>query len=234
MNRSMLKWIALITMTIDHVGYFLLDHEGAIYLLSRSIGRIAFPIFAFLIAEGFMHTRNFWNYLKRILIVGFIFECALIGAYFITGHNLSMIPLGSENAGQINIMWTLANGLIGLYIIKKAHVKYQWLILPVVFVSLFLSYSFYGLGLIMIFGLLKDNQAKLAAMISLTALYSTLPFLTGEIGFSFGSIIQILALLSLPIIFLYNGKKGKDNPWFFYLYYPLHLIVLIAINYYII
>ena len=143
MKRSHLKWIALVTMTIDHIGYFLINQETTLYLITRSIGRLAFPIFAFLIAEGFFHTRNFWKYLTRILIVGVVLEAILFGVYFMYDDNYTLFTLGGTHGVQLNIMWTLANGLLGLYVLTKHDKKYQYLIAPIIFISLFFSYSFY-------------------------------------------------------------------------------------------
>lgn len=220
-------------MTIDHVGFFLIDSSSTYYIIARSVGRLAFPIFAFLIAEGFWHTKNFWRYFKRLITIGLIFELALLVMYLVYDINLTIIPFLPDQIAQMNIMWTLAAGLLALYVMTSTKPNIQLLIIPIGLISVFLPYSFYGLGLILVFGLFKDNQVRLASMISLTAIYTTISFFSTDLSFTLGSVLQLFALLALPIIFAYNGKKGKDYPLFFYLYYPIHILILMFIMIYI-
>lgn len=67
MSGSALKVIAVISMVIDHSAYYLMEHETLLYEVMRCFGRIAFPVFAFLIAEGFQHTRNRIKYFLQLL-----------------------------------------------------------------------------------------------------------------------------------------------------------------------
>ena len=77
-NNFTLKMIAIISMLTDHVGCILFPDE----LIFRAIGRIAFPIFCFLVVEGFFHTRNTWNYLMRLCIFAILSEIPFDLAFF--------------------------------------------------------------------------------------------------------------------------------------------------------
>ena len=233
MNRSVLKWIAVITMTIDHVAFFLLDPQTIYYLAMRIIGRLAFPIFAFLIAEGFHHTHSVFRYLKRLLILGVVFEVMILSIYQFYDVNLSIIPLFERNINRMNIMFSLGLGLIGLYLVHHEHIKVRFLVIPAACLSLFLPYGYYGFGLIMLFGLIKDNQVRMSAFVSLTLIYTSLPQLFKGVPFVGGSVWQAFGVLTLPLIFMYKGSKGRDWKWFFYVYYPLHVFVLFMIYQYL-
>lgn len=232
MNQSILKWIALITMTIDHMAFFLIDPNTIYYLGLRIIGRLAFPIFAFMIAEGFRHTKNVFRYAFRLILLGLIFEVMILLIYQFFDYNLSIIPFFPNNVARMNIMFSLALGLIGLYVVTHEHKKMRYLVIPTALLSLLLPYGYYGFGIMMIFGLIKDNQVRMSLFITITLIYTSLPQIFKDVPFIGGSPWQALAVMSLPLIFSYNGKKGWDLKWLFYVYYPLHVLVLFMIYYY--
>lgn len=232
MNRSILKLIALITMTIDHFAFFLLANDTVIYLVLRVVGRLAFPIFAFMIAEGFHHTKNIWGYLKRLLILGAIFEVMVLLIYQFYGYNLSIIPFFPNNVARMNIMFSLALGLMGLYLVTHEKRNVRYLVIPAALLSVLLPYGYYGFGLIMLFGLVKDNQVRMSLFVTLSLIYTSLPQIFTKVEVIGGSPWQVFAVLSLPLIFRYNGKKGWDIKWLFYVYYPLHVLVLFMLYHY--
>ena len=232
MNRSLLKWIALIAMTLDHIAFFLLEPNTFYYLGLRIIGRLAFPIFAFMIAEGFRHTKSVFKYAKRLIILGIIFELMILLIYQFYNYNLSIVPFLPNNLIRMNIMFSLALGLIGLYVVTHEQRKLRYLIIPLGLLSILLPYGYYGFGIIMIFGLVKDNQVKMSMFVTLSLVYTSLPQIFKDVPLIGGSVWQALAVISLPLIFMYNGKKGWDLKWLFYVYYPLHVLVLFMIYYY--
>jgi len=105
MSAFQIKLLALITMVIDHVGVFLFPD---IQLL-RMIGRISFPLFAWLIANGAMHTKNINNYLKRLLMFAIISQIPFILA----------MRLVEPNFWELNILFTLAIGLMAILLFQK-------------------------------------------------------------------------------------------------------------------
>lgn len=100
MSGSALKVIAVISMVIDHSAYYLMEHETLLYEVMRCFGRIAFPVFAFLIAEGFLHTRNRMKYFLQLLGFAIISE---VPWYLLNGAD-----------GTHNVLFTLALGVLAL------------------------------------------------------------------------------------------------------------------------
>ena len=228
MNATTLKTIALISMTIDHIGFFLLPSDSIIYLVCRIIGRIAFPIFAFMIAQGFLHTKNRRNYALRLFIFALIVEVIFILLYFYTSINYSIIPLGDGYA--FSIAWTLLVGLIGLMVLHSKHKGLYILLIPLVVLSYFLQYSFYGFLMILLFGLKLSMDKKINYFNILTLGFVFYPLLLGS-DFTEVNTVQLFALAALGFIYLYNGEKGKGYRYMFYIYYPLHIVILFLIAY---
>lgn len=230
MDRMKLKMIALLTMTIDHIGFFLLEEGTFIYDLSRIIGRLAFPIFAFMIAEGFIHTRSKTRYFARLLILGIIVELMFVGIYLIDGINYTLfIDLPSQVA-RVNIMPTLFLGFLGIYVWKMTSPYRWWLLIPMLVTSYFLSYSVYGFLLIVFFGALKTTDQKVQGLMLITIAFSILNiFIPFENYQGFNS-VQLLAVGSAFFIKAYQGEKGRYALKFFYPYYPIHLLILYVLS----
>ena len=215
-----LKLIAIITMTIDHIGVVF---GIPFYNFLRAVGRISFPIFAFLLTEGYVHTKSFSKYFLRLLVLALISE--IIYDYVFFG---SFICLGANN-----IFFTLALGLLTLFLLDKSRClikKYfkdkvdLFIILPITYLLIvvimgligeFLNFSYGMLGILVIsfFYLFKDSFPLVVISVSLSTLI-------------LGEGMQYFSLFSLILIYFYNKKLGKKCKMFFYLYYPLHILVL--------
>lgn len=198
-----LKILAIVTMVIDHVGAVLFPEQ----LIFRYIGRLSFPIFRFLLVEGFVHTRNVYRYVLRLGIFAIISEIP----YDLAFSNELF------NWDKQNVFFTLCLGVATLYLLK--YTKRNWekaiyIVFAIFFAEMLKSdYGAFGLLLIIWFYMLYDDKAwKLAG----GAIWS---FYNGIGIQSYG------ALAMIPIAF-YNGKKGKQIKYFFYLFYPLHLLLL--------
>ena len=215
-----LKLIAIITMTIDHIGVVF---GTPFYNLLRAVGRLSFPIFAFLLTEGYVHTKSFSKYFLRLLVLALISE--VIYDYVFFG---SFIYIGANN-----IFFTLALGLLTLFLLDKSkglinrYFKDKvdlFIILPITYLLIivimglmgeFLNFSYGMLGILVIsfFYLFKDNFALIVISVSLSTLI-------------LGEGMQYFSVFSLILIYFYNKKLGKKCKVFFYLYYPLHILVL--------
>lgn len=216
LTGNQLKMIALVTMTIDHIGLLLLpQHE-----ILRIIGRLAYPIFACMIAEGCCHTRNMRRYFGTMVTAALV--CQLV--YLVATRSLYQC---------IFVTFSLSIGLIVL--LRRARDRKgvaDWVlaaagILAVLFVTEILplllpdtdygvEYGFLGvmLPVAVYLGKTKAQKLSLAALI-LTAM-----------GWVLGT-VQWAALLALPLLMCYNGKRGKWKlKYLFYIYYPVHLVVL--------
>ena len=215
-----LKLIAIITMTIDHIGVVF---GTPFYNLLRAVGRLSFPIFAFLLTEGYVHTKSFSKYFLRLLVLALISE--VIYDYVFFG---SFIYRGANN-----IFFTLALGLLTLFLLDKSKGLIKryfkdkvdlFIILPITYLLIivimglmgeFLNFSYGILGILVIsfFYLFKDNFPLVVISVSLSTLI-------------LGEGMQYFSLFSLILIYFYNQKLGKESKLFFYLYYPLHILVL--------
>lgn len=216
MNVLTLKIIALVTMIIDHYGAIFQTNIIAF----RMIGRLAFPIYCFLLVEGYQHTSDIRKYLKRLLVFALISEIPFDLALY-----------GGLDLRHQNIFFTLSIGLIAMYLKDNKDGKYIFknttIFVGSIIVAIFLrvDYSFLGILYILLFHKYKDYPRKqkilhVACFMFLFNLIST--------GW-----IQQFALVSLPIIYFYNGELGPKNKIsqiFFYAAYPLHLIVFYMIN----
>lgn len=207
LNSFQLKWIAIVTMTIDHMGAILFPGN----LIYRYIGRIAFPIFCFLLVEGFFHTRNIQKYVIRL------------GAFAI----LSEIPYDLAFRGNIldlerqNVFFTLAIGVGLMYCLDRCSelsVKVIYILLAMwLTITLVTDYSYKGIVLILIYYFLRDRKTEKVA-------------LGAAWNFIWNASIQGFGAIASVFIAMYNGEKGKSMKYFFYLFYPLHLLILYGIN----
>jgi hypothetical protein len=219
LSSTSLKLIAISVMLIDHIAASaVFNITGDTYNLMRIIGRLAFPIFAFLISEGYFYTKNVYKYIFRLglfaIISEFAFDLAFFGKVLEFSHQ--------------NIFFTLFMGLIALIIFDSiSHIYKPLGFLLVILMSiiaelLYTDYGLYGVLYIFAFYIFRGNFAKTA--ISILSL--NIVFLILDIRF----FIQFLSIFALVIIFFYNNKKGRSIKYLFYAFYPLHLILLYLVK----
>jgi len=224
MNRTVLKFLGIFTMLIDHIGVFLLE-EGDLYLACRLIGRLAFPIFAFMIAQGFLKTKQLKQYVLRL--GGFALFVEGLFALRSLLFELPYTPL------KDNVIVPLLFGLLVLICVKSTNDFYRLGLVGILIFTMFVSYPYtiYGLSMIAIFGLASKKWLQALLFMLIHLFFIQVP------GISFPFYIypwqQQFALLFLPLLFLYNGQKGRDYKALFYIFYPLHLILLWGIAFYI-
>lgn len=209
LDGTALKLIAVTAMILDHVG----DNFFPDQIWMRIIGRMALPIFAFCIAEGFSHTRDRRRYLYRM------------GLFAL----LSEIPFDLVTSGKVlefshqNIMMTFFWAILGLMIYEQVRNRRYGQILGAAVLLLFLvsslflglDYQILAVGLIILYYLLRNKAPlinNLAAMAYHVLLRNVGIYWFGVLGF-------------VPVL-LYNGKRGRGLKWFFYLFYPLHLLAI--------
>ena len=221
MSIFLIKIIAAFFMVVDHIKYAIPScwNEFTLYF-----GRIAFPLFAFCTVQGYIHTRDFNKYITRLLIAGFISEIPF----------LLFNSLPDLNVTALNIEFTLILGLLAIKAYEKNKCKglIILILLGILANCIRVDYGMFGVLLIFSFYIFKDNKLKTVIasglVISGKYLYRGLIL---NIGFT-DYIIKnwICTLIPLLMIFLYNGKKGPNLKWFFYIFYPLHLLILYLIS----
>ena len=230
LTSNMLRVLAMSFMICDHLWAKVVPgNDWMTY-----VGRMTFPIFAFMISEGFIHTSNLKKYISRLLIFALISEIPFNlfygGSWFYPYHQ--------------NVMFTLLFGLLAIMLIDKAKknrdaktiVKSALLVILLGIASFigFVDYGFWGFLIIIMFYLFRDFPfawlAQLAAMIIINCeLFEGQFIIVDLFGKNFEFAIQGFAVFSLIPIWLYGGRKGKSSKimqYGFYAFYPLHMIII--------
>ena len=230
MSAFVLKIIAIIAMTFDHIGavFFPLGISCFPYsVILRTVGRLTMPIMCFFIGEGYRKTRNKGKYALRLLIFSFISEIP----YRLLLHN------------EVNVMFTLFIGLCGLWVSDILKEKFKsdsfrvLVYLSAALVSILLDSDWSYIGILLIFAFYHGGESTIKRIVYplsvyvfvLVSAYFEAVFAVGFESF-YINFIQFAGCLSVPLLLLYNGKKGPSVKYLFYIYYPLHMIVLWAIN----
>lgn len=226
-----LKILACLFMVCDHVGLVLMNNNWVM----RAVGRLAFPVFVFLLVEGYKHTSNIRNYFIRLLLGALISEIPFDLAFYRSVFDMR---------GQ-NVFFTLAAGLIVIYCEEIAR-KNRMLAICIIVITmaaawvLRFDYSVAGILIIAIFyqaGKYTDAKKEYADYLSA----GQKPFLeklkknvgvtiaSAIVYFVFFGIRELYAVLSMLPISMYNGNHGKRSKiiqYGFYAFYPVHLLVL--------
>lgn len=203
-------------MFLDHVKYAFPETEN---LLTVYGGRIAFPIFAFLITEGYIHTSNIEKYVKRLSIFALISQIPFM---------LFRTLIGEWQ--MLNIMFTLLLGLIAIAVYDKIEKKYMSLPICIMIIILGeyinVDYGWFGVSLILIFYIFKSNDILMSIVyMSAVTIYLFIKKIF-YYNFKMYIIYCIMYLIALLIILLYNKKQGKKIKYFLYIFYPVHMLVL--------
>ena len=224
LNGNQLKLIAIIAMTIDHVTWFLFPgFQRSWYVIGlHSIGRITAPIMWFFIAEGSQYTKNHLKYSLRLLIFAVISHFAYCFAF-----GLSLGIDGMLN--QTSVMWPLFLASLLIYILEyiKMTSALKALIITVFCLLAFpADWSTIAMMCPVYIYLNRDSRKKQFSNMLLWILVYVIIYVL-FIDTVYG-ILQFATLLSIPLLSLYDGTRGKAKApkWFFYYYYPVHLIVM--------
>ncbi|MBE6605825.1 MAG: hypothetical protein E7635_02145 [Ruminococcaceae bacterium] len=232
MTSNMIKLIACISMFIDHAGLQLFDNN----IIMRSVGRLAMPLFAFFIGEGCRHTSNRLKYFLRVFVLGVICQIA---------YTANEIASGSFSSVYLNILFTFSISILICFAYlnfeeskskSKGAAIFLFTIISGLLFDFFcisserlvgVSFSFdYGIvGALLPFAavMFKDRSKKL-----ITFTFAVIMFTINE---CISSPYSVFALLSLPIIYAYNGKRGHSRfKYGFYIFYPLHLALIYLIS----
>lgn len=238
MNNFNLKFLACVVMLIDHIGAVLFPDA----IILRYIGRLAFPIFAFLISEGYEKTKSRKSYTLRLLSFAIISQIPYSIAFNTFRLNIFFTLLGGLGAIAIcdyNFNFFSFKGKFELndkkYKIIQNTIKSMIILgICILFNIINTDYSAYGILTILCFKLFKGNYKRLifyTVIINLLNVDKTLNYyLTYNIPIDFSTFNQLFSILSLFIISKYNNKKGKSFKYGFYCFYPAHLILLSIIK----
>ncbi|WP_333861547.1 TraX family protein [Clostridium sp.] len=225
LNGNQLKIIAMIAMTIDHLTSVLYPNYPTDWwiIVLHIIGRLAAPIFWFFVAEGYHYTHDIKKYAGRLFIFAVISHFAYNFAF-----GIPFIPFQTSIFNQTSVIWSLACGLVALAIHESNRFK-QWqktlLILGITVITFCSDWSSIAVLAIIQIGANRGNFKKqMTAMMLWISVYATVyaVFINPIYG-----ILQLFVALTIPLLKMYNGERGtwKSMKWFFYVYYPLHLVI---------
>ena len=231
-NVNVLKIIGAVSMFIDHMGMMLFPQ----ILIFRIIGRLAFPLFAFTIAQGCYHTKSKLRHFMSVAILAAVCE---IGYSFYSNDNFLCVLV----TFSISIALVYALQLFKELMFFKRSVAIRVIgagaifVCGVTFAYLFnlnsrVEYGFFGCMLPVFASLFQMPQGAPEHLKKLDVPpVHALSMAVGMLFICIGSDpIQYFSFLALPLIFLYSGKRGKLNlKYFFYIFYPVHLVVLAGI-----
>jgi len=230
LNGTVLKVLAMVLMFLDHACWTIAFD----YQWMTCAGRLAFPLFAFLVAEGYHHTRDFKRYLKRMFLFALISE----------------IPFNLMTAGALlnpfhqNVMFTFCLALLLLRLVDRAWQRSWWRGIIVAVCAGFVGYvlgfvtfvDYYGFGVITVLAFWLAGKVRCGWLLELAALAYINVELMGGMSYVltlFGRELwvpqQTFALLALIPIWLYNGQRGpggKAWQYFGYAFYPAHVLIL--------
>ena len=227
LSGSALKLIAIAAMTIDHATWVFLPgyRTDALTLSLHLIGRLTAPIMMFFIVEGYFRTRSVKKYIQRMFLWALLshFTYALL-------FEISFVPHGIVN--QTSVMWTFALGLTALAISKSEHPKLKrWHKIALVWLCALAAFpadwSTPAAVSILHMGL---NRGRFKKQVAWFVLYMAMYAAVYAIWINpvYG-LLQMGVVLAIPLWKLYNGKRGaggKAMKWFFYAYYPGHMLIL--------
>jgi hypothetical protein len=239
LNRNQLKIIAIIAMLIDHVAWAWFPSTEPLGYIMHLFGRITAPCMCFFIAQGFEYTRNRFKYGIRLGIFALVSWIPF--RFFETGR----LPFGFENGEFFcdilsqSMIFTLFLAYIALCILESKINPILQIIAVCALCILDMKSDWHVTGIIMTIVFYFFNKDKKSQVIAFSAT-AILIFIYKMIGFGSNWVshsFQAGLLLFVPLLIMYNGKKGSSKPffkWFFYIFYPLHLIILAILRYYVI
>ena len=219
LNSFALHLTAMLLMLCDHLCLTLLPGLPIL----RCVGRLAFPMFAFMAVEGYLHTRSLEKYLVRLFILAVISEVPF---------NL-LVSGGVFDPYHQNVIWTIILGLVCIWAFENIAADRQSLLSSVVIIASLcaailggVDYSSAGVLTLLAFYAFRGSTAR-CMLLQLASLGFINLVLLGGIAFAYP--YQALAVLSLPIIWLYDGSQGPHGGVIKtanYLFYPAHMLIL--------
>jgi len=228
LNRVQIKCIAIAAMLLDHLAAFLLTPEKhpaltVLYIIMRTIGRIAAPVMFYFLVEGYVHTSSRKYYALRLLAFAILSQIPY-----------SLVRFGKASAGDLNVIFTLLISFLMLAVTDmiKSQVIKGMAVALFMLISVFSDWGLLGPLMVWIFYMNKGNKIKQIRdylMIICIQMICTVIFLICNTQNWYEGICQLGMLLMLLLLHFYNGEPGRKtvvNKWLFYVFYPLHLILI--------
>lgn len=220
LTANVLKLIAIIAMTIDHIAHSFVPYEppSALGTFMHIIGLAAAPIMFYFAVAGYHHTRNIKKYLSRLAVFAVISWFPF--SYFMNGGII--MGLNIRSYLFLNVVYTILLGVLAIHVRRKLKnpIAKTILILFLVILSAPANWGYWGVIIILVFDYFYGSFKKQAFGYCVIVLLNVILSMSIQ---EFGMLIPIILLC------FYNGQRGKGGAfakWFFYIFYPLHLLIL--------
>ncbi len=227
LNRTQIKYIAIAAMLLDHLAAFLLSPEKypgliALYIIMRTVGRIAGPVMFYFLAEGYKHTSSKLKYGIRLLCFGILSQIPY-----------SLVRYGKISVTNLNAIITLLMSFMMLVITEKMKDKVMKGIVVFIFMILtsFSDWGVLGPFMVWLFHIYREDRKKqIISYISLCfaqIVMSVAVIVSGAIVW-YEVIWQLGMLLPIIMVYTYNGETDKNilKKWTCYFFYPIHFLIL--------
>ncbi|MDH6363315.1 hypothetical protein M2139_000265 [Enterococcus sp. PF1-24] len=230
-----LKVVAIVAMFLNHLGSGLAidKYSEALFFFTEFIGKLTFPIMAYLLVEGFRYTRNKVKYGSRLALFSVISAYPFQQLFYASG---SFSPIQLVN----NIFFTLLMGLILISICEKVNHGVLQGLLVILFSGLTMFSDWPLIGVLLIYGFYRIKDAKKRVIIPVLYTLAFLVFIMLSGYFYMPEAVPLYTiftgfglLLVIPLLLNYNGQRGYSPQWVkwgFYLFYPVHLMLLVFIR----
>lgn len=223
LTANAIKWIAIAAMLIDHIAWAFVPMDSAAGQVMHIIGRITAPTMCYFLAEGYHYTRDFRRYAARLFVFALIAQIPF--SLFETGRPFSLFPL--------NVIYTLFLSLLAIRAWDKIEnpMLRALAIAGLCLLSIPGDWEVFDLLFALVFWQNRGDPRRQIKAFSIVAAGMVL-FMTlleavdgGEL---YGQLFQAGVFLCLPLLSLYNGRRGggRYSKWTFYFFYPAHLLVL--------
>ena len=227
MNMFWIKVIAVVSMLVDHFGLFFFPHSFVLQVA----GRISFPLFAWLIANGARYTHDIDAYLRRLFMFALISQVPYYIGYYVSGHFHWFH----------NVLFTLFLGLLAIRLTRLTERKLAWIIAVISCMGMatLLNTDYGATGVLSVFAfyLFFNRFAYMALSETLIlgiiplALYSLVVFTqSNPLPFYYTDRLEIYGLLALPLIYMYSHERGPRVQYFFYWFFPLQSLAILALS----
>lgn len=229
LNATQLKYIAIVAMTIDHIAWLLYPgfSREPIAIIMHIIGRLTAPIMWYFIAEGCYYSKDIRKYFYRLLGFAILSHFAFCFAF---GISPNIFSGGIFN--KTSVMLPLAMSVLLISIYKNEKIKTYLKVLSIaLFCLLTFGADWSNIAMMMPFFLYfhrEDKKKQIYDYIIWISAYVLVYVIFIDVLYG---LLQYATLLSLPLLMRYDGTKGNGNSkWFFYWYYPLHMIIIGALR----
>lgn len=234
LNRNQIKYILIIAMLIDHIAWAFVPMESVLGEGMHFIGRLTGPAMAVLLAEGYQYTKNKKKYALRLFVFALI-----------SWMPFCLFEFGKWPDVSLGVIFTLFLAFMVLWMWEQLNIPLALKVVLVIvacIVSIFGDWPIVGILWALYAYIYRDNpKAKWISFCVITVLF--LGFIMFGSAFSSDATVLtelkhyifMFGIFMVPIllVFFYNGKKGSSHPihkWFFYIFYPAHLLVLYFIK----